>query len=68
MNTQKLFFLVCTATLLTACGASPKESKEEAEAKYLEEKTHALQEYNKCIQDAEEDQKKLDACERLKVE
>jgi len=53
---------------LTACGASPKESKEEAEAKYLEEKTHALQEYNKCIQDAEEDQKKLDACERLKVE
>ena len=66
MDMQKLILVVCTAALLTACGTSPKERKEKAEAQYYEEKTRMMQEYNDCITKAKEDQQKLDACERLK--
>jgi hypothetical protein len=61
------FFLVCTVALLTACWTSPKERKEKAEAQYYEEKTRTMQQYKKCIDDAGQDQQKLDACERLKT-
>ena len=66
MDMQKLIVLVCTVALLTACGTSPKERKQKAEAQYYEEKTRMMQEYNSCIQKAKEDQEKLDACNRLK--
>jgi len=65
VDMQKLSFLVCTAALLTACGTSPEERKDKAEAQYYEEKTRTMQEYKDCIDKAGEDQQKLDVCERL---
>lgn len=67
MNTQKLAFFVCAAALLTACGTSPKERSDKAQARYYEEKTRMLQDYKECVNQAGVDQQKLDACERLNV-
>ena len=66
MNTQKFVFLVSTAVLLTACGTSPEERRDKAEAQYYEEKTNMMQQYQACVEEAKDDQQKLDACERFK--
>jgi len=65
VDMEKLILLVCTAALLAACGTSPTQRKEKAEAQYYEEKTRTMQEYKDCVDKAGEDQQKLDACERL---
>jgi len=66
VDTRKVIFLLCTAALLTACGTSPKERRDKAEAQYYEEKTNMMQAYQECIKKANDDQVKLDACEPLK--
>jgi outer membrane biogenesis lipoprotein LolB len=63
---KKLVCLVCAAAFLTACGTSPEERRDKAEAQYYEEKTNMMQEYQACIKKAKDDQQQLDACERLK--
>jgi uncharacterized lipoprotein len=62
MIMQKICFLVCTVALLAACGTSPKERKDKAEAQYYEEKTRIMQEYKDCVDDAGKDQQELTAC------
>jgi hypothetical protein len=65
MNIPKLIFVAGLVSLLAACGSSPEKEKAKAEAKYTDEKTKTMQEYKTCVKKAEEDQAKLDACERL---
>lgn len=65
MDICKSILVVGVVSLLAACGTSPEKEKARAEAKYTEEKTKTLQEYKACVKKAEEDQQKLDACERL---
>lgn len=67
MDTRKVIFLLCTTAFLTACGTSPEERRDKAEAQYYEEKTNMMQAYQECIKEANDDQEKLDACERLKA-
>lgn len=65
MKTYKLIPVAATALLLAACGSTPEEKKTRAEAELTEERTKTMQEYKECVRDAETDQQKLDACERL---
>lgn len=61
----KSLITISAITLLVACGSSPQQKKDMAEAKYTEEKTKTMQEYKACVKKAKEDTQKLDACERL---
>ncbi len=65
MNLPKSVTVVAAVCLLVACGSSPQQKKDTADARLTEEKTKTIQEYKQCIKKAKEDTAKLDACERL---
>lgn len=65
MSTFKAIMVVGTISLLVACGSSPQQKKDLAEARLTDEKTKTMKEYKDCIKKAKEDTQKLDACERL---
>lgn len=65
MHILKSLVVIATITLLVACGNSPQQKKDIAEARLMEEQTKTIKEYKECIEDADEDKAKLDACERL---
>jgi len=65
MPTIKSIILVSTMALLVACGSSPQQKKDTADARLTEEKTKTMKEYKECIKKAKENTAKLDACERL---
>ena len=62
MKILKSIAVIGAITLLVACGSSPQQKKDMAEARLTEEKT---KEYKECIKRAKENTAKLDACERL---
>jgi major membrane immunogen (membrane-anchored lipoprotein) len=61
----KSFVVIGAISLLVACGSSPQQKKDIADARLTEEKTKTIKEYKDCIQRAKQDTAKLDACERL---
>lgn len=65
MGTIKSILVVSTLALLVACGNSPQQKKDIAEARFMEEQTKTMKEYKECINKAKQDTQKLDACERL---
>jgi len=65
MRPLKLIAVVFSVSLLVACGSSPQQKKDIADARLTEEKTKTIKEYKECIKKAKEDTAKLDACERL---
>ncbi len=65
MTTIKSFIVVSTMALLVACGSSPQQKKDIADARLTEEKTKTMKEYKDCVKRAKENSAKLDACERL---
>ena len=65
MHVLKSIALVGAVSLLVACGSSPQQKKDTADARLTEEKTKTIKEYKECIKKAKEDTDKLDACERL---
>jgi len=65
MKQLNAIILVAATAFLVACGSSPTEKKDIAEARLTEEKTKTIQEYKACVKKAKEDTAKLDACERL---
>jgi hypothetical protein len=65
MSTHELILISAAVTLLTACGATPEERKQHAEAEYTQEKTKILQDYKACVKKAKGDEKKLNNCEAL---
>ena len=65
MPALKSLLVISLVSLLVACGNSPQQKKDIAEARLTEEKTKTIKEYKECIKKAKEDTDKLDACERL---
>jgi hypothetical protein len=65
MQILKSIAVIGAITLLVACGSSPQQKKDMAEARLTEEKTKTMKEYKECIKRAKENTAKLDACERL---
>jgi uncharacterized lipoprotein len=65
MTTFKSIIVVSTIALLVACGSSPQQKKDIADARLTEEKTKTMKEYKDCVKRAKENTAKLDACERL---
>lgn len=65
MGIVKSIIVVSAMAVLVACGSSPEQKKDIAEARLTEEKTKTMQEYKDCIKKAKQDTAKLDACERL---
>lgn len=65
MNTIKSIIVVGGIALLVACGSSPQQKKDIADARLTEEKTKTMKEYKECVKKAKENTAKLDACERL---
>ncbi len=65
MGTIRSILVVGTLALLVACGNSPQQKKDIAEARFMEEQTKTMKEYKECIKKAKADTQKLDACERL---
>jgi len=65
MQVLKSLLTVGMVFLLVACGSSPQQKKDTAEARYTEEKTKTMKEYKECIKRAKEDTAKLNACEYL---
>lgn len=62
---KRFAIIAISALLLYACGSTPEERKQEAEAEHIEQKTQTIEEYKQCIKDAGQDAAKLDTCERL---
>lgn len=65
MTFLKSMIVVSAVALLVACGNSPQQKKDIADARYTEEKTKTMQDYKKCLDKAGKDTAKMDACERL---
>lgn len=65
MGPFKSVMIVGAMALLVACGSSPQQKKDIADARLTEEKTKTIKEYKECIKRARENTAKLDACERL---
>ena len=65
MHILKPLLIVGIVSFLVACGSSPQQKKDTAEARHTEEKTKTLKEYKECINKAKQDTAKLDACEYL---
>ena len=65
MNTIKSIIVVGGIALLVACGSSPQQEKDIADARLTEEKTKTMKEYKECVKKAKENTAKLDTCERL---
>ena len=65
MVINKTLIIVGLVVMASACGSSPQQKKDIAEARYTEEKTKTLQEYKECVKKAKDDSAKLDTCERL---
>jgi thymidine phosphorylase len=65
MHKIKSILVVSVISLLVACGSSPQQKKDLAEAKYTDEKTKTLKEYKECLKKAKGDEQKMDICERL---
>ena len=58
----KGFAVIGATLLLVACGSSPQQKKDIADARLTEEKTKTIKEYKDCIRRAKQDTSKLDAC------
>lgn len=65
MHAHKPILIAAAVTLLTACGTTPEERRDHAEAEYAQEKTKTMQEYKECVKKAKGDEKKLNSCEAL---
>ena len=65
MNVLKSLLIVGIVSVLAACGSSPQQKKDTAEARHTEEKTKTLKQYKQCVQRAKQDTAKLEACEYL---
>jgi len=65
MGTIKSIVVISAMALLVACGNSPQQKKDIAEARYMEEQTKTMKQYKECIGKAKTDTQKLDACELL---
>lgn len=65
MQIIKLWAVMSLALIISGCSNTPSEQKDEAEAIYIEQKTETVDEYKKCINDADHDAAKMDTCERL---
>lgn len=65
MTFLKSMIVASAVTLLVACGNTPEQKKDLAEANFTDEKTKTLQDYKKCLDKADKDTAKMDACERL---
>ncbi len=69
MKFAKIFLLVSVAILIGACGSPEKKAhKASAKTSKAEEKVHTerlklVDQYKKCVEDAGEDQAKVEACD-----
>ncbi len=65
INGLALALLISAAGFLAACGSTPEERADEAQAEYTQEKTRTLKEYKECVDEAGSDEADLKACEAL---
>jgi len=65
MKLIKLFlFLIVMLTLLSSCGASPKEKAYKSQENVNNERLALVEKYQKCVKDAGDDKIKVEACDQ----
>jgi hypothetical protein len=65
MHLLKSLAVISAVALLVACGSSPQQKKDTAEARLTEENTKTIKEYKECVEKAKQDTAKLNACEYI---